>query len=102
MPHEDGEAYMPTVATLSLGSHCILDMYSQERVLLCSVYVPARSLIVLSGPMYTHALHGIDSRAADDAEALARCVNAPGGATQTRSRRVSITMRRVEKERRLL
>ncbi|KAJ3085066.1 Alpha-ketoglutarate-dependent dioxygenase alkB 6 [Quaeritorhiza haematococci] len=28
MPHEDGPAYWPTVATVSLGCHCLLDFYS--------------------------------------------------------------------------
>jgi alkylated DNA repair protein alkB homolog 6 len=32
MPHQDGSAYFPTVATLSLGSHTILDIYEYTEL----------------------------------------------------------------------
>lgn len=31
MPHEDGDAYAPVVATVTLGGHCVLDIYPQDQ-----------------------------------------------------------------------
>ncbi|KAI9737573.1 MAG: hypothetical protein M1834_009728 [Cirrosporium novae-zelandiae] len=64
MPHEDGAAYWPTVATVSLGAHIVLDVYAKgadgERgELRARILQERRSLLVTRGVMYTDFLHGI-------------------------------------------
>lgn len=64
MPHEDGAAYYPLVATVSLGAEIVLDLYEkgryedgrrpQHRIL-----QERRSLLVTTGKLYTDFLHGI-------------------------------------------
>jgi len=81
LPHEDGPLYFPTVTTISLGSHTMLDFYRKadgdnvdeganvdacheggtalERPYLTSVYVEPRSLLIVQDAAYTNCLHGI-------------------------------------------
>ena len=69
MPHVDGLLYYPTVTTISLGSHTLLDFYKpieendessqQEDRYVFSVYLEPRSLVVLKDDMYKTYLHGI-------------------------------------------
>lgn len=68
MPHVDGLLYYPTVTTISLGSHTLLDFYkplednderSQEERYVFSVFLEPRSLVVLQDDMYQVYLHGI-------------------------------------------
>ncbi|KAE8332065.1 hypothetical protein BDV39DRAFT_137321 [Aspergillus sergii] len=66
MPHEDGAAYYPLVATVSLGAPIVLDLYQkgqgldgedrrpQQRIL-----QERRSLLVTTKEIYTDYLHGI-------------------------------------------
>ena len=69
MPHEDGKSFYPVVSTLSLGSHTILDLYEYSDEVkndetaraikqdpLCSIFIPARSLFILTGDLYTECL----------------------------------------------
>ncbi|EEH05031.1 conserved hypothetical protein [Histoplasma capsulatum G186AR] len=79
MRHEDGPAYYPVVATVSLGAPIVLEMSeklvnhnhlrlegsertgaSQFRIL-----QERRSLLVTTGRLYTDYLHGIDERMMD-------------------------------------
>ncbi|KAF8310691.1 hypothetical protein DL93DRAFT_2149836 [Clavulina sp. PMI_390] len=88
MPHEDGPAYHPVVATISLGSHSVFHYYRyasdvESRSRSSSPDVPAmmdagstprpihpqpvlslllepRSLVITSDNLYTSHLHGID------------------------------------------
>lgn len=130
-PHEDGPAYFPTVTTLSLGSHTILDIfeyteqdhsegtaqsegaktYKTDPVF--SILIPRRSLFILRSDMYAKHLHGIAARTTDSLEELQKCVNWDdissrrsrwelGDETNDtnaweRTRRVSLTVRTVEK-----
>ncbi|KAL0994647.1 hypothetical protein UPYG_G00125310 [Umbra pygmaea] len=72
MPHEDGPLYHPTVTTISLGSHTLLDFYrpisaqeteeapqTEENRYLLSLLVQPRSLLILQDDMYQRLLHGI-------------------------------------------
>lgn len=68
LPHEDGPAYHPVVATVSLGSSAVLDLYvkgdtekSQSRVL-----QERRSLLITTGEMYYGCLHGISELEIDE------------------------------------
>lgn len=69
MPHEDGPAYFPTVTTLSLGSHTVLDLYryhAQESTEgegksidpepICSIFLPRRSLFIMRKDLYENCL----------------------------------------------
>ncbi|KAF8924665.1 Alpha-ketoglutarate-dependent dioxygenase alkB 6 [Dissophora ornata] len=90
MPHKDGPAYLPTVATVSLSSHCVLEFYKvseekesdgQEHATASSptitddhrsqepefsLLVQPRSLLVLKEDVYNKYMHGIREATADD------------------------------------
>ncbi|XP_057568534.1 alpha-ketoglutarate-dependent dioxygenase alkB homolog 6 isoform X2 [Hippopotamus amphibius kiboko] len=115
MPHEDGPLYYPTVSTISLGSHTMLDLYEPRQPEdddrteqprppprpATSLLLEPRSLLVLRGTAYTRLLHGIAAARVDalDAASLppnaAACPSAQPGARLVRGTRVSLTIRRV-------
>ncbi|XP_010630180.1 alpha-ketoglutarate-dependent dioxygenase alkB homolog 6 isoform X3 [Fukomys damarensis] len=114
-PHEDGPLYYPTVGTISLGSHTMLDLYKPRQPEdddateqprpppkpITSLLLEPCSLLVLRGTAYTHLLHGIAPAhldALDDASLpanAATCPSAQPGACLVRGTRVSLTIRRV-------
>ncbi|KAJ7203583.1 hypothetical protein GGX14DRAFT_523426 [Mycena pura] len=72
MPHEDGPAYFPVVATISLGSHCIFHYYqykpddtlpdggrSIDPTPVLSVLLEPRSVVISEHSLYTAHLHAI-------------------------------------------
>lgn len=81
MPHEDGGAYYPLVATVSLGANIVFDLYEKEkegcghkeeeekeednrtggegRRPRYRILQERRSLLVTTGRLYTDFLHGI-------------------------------------------
>lgn len=86
MPHEDGGSYHPLVATVSLGSNIVLDVYEKRLSPSPSSFSPSsdtgvsserhndrrppppphwrilqepRSLLITTGSAYTDLLHGI-------------------------------------------
>ncbi|KAH8422695.1 uncharacterized protein LDX57_000449 [Aspergillus melleus] len=78
MPHEDGAAYYPLVATVSLGASIVLDLYPkgqqrgrgddsdgdqrpQYRIL-----QERRSLLITRKKIYTEFLHGIAETSKDE------------------------------------
>ncbi|OKO93704.1 Alpha-ketoglutarate-dependent dioxygenase alkB -like protein [Penicillium subrubescens] len=88
MPHEDGPAYYPLVATVSLGAAIVLDIYEKDkekddggaekekegkaepeadylRSPRFRILQERRSLLVTRGKMYTDFLHGIAERVVD-------------------------------------
>lgn len=114
-PHEDGPLYYPTVSTISLGSHTMLDLCEPRQPKdddpteqprtppgpATSLLLEPRSLLVLRGTAYTRLLHGIAAARVDalDAASLppnaAACPSARPGARLVRGTRVSLTIRRV-------
>lgn len=69
-PHEDGGAYAPIVATISLGAPIVLDIFpkpAEGGVLQRNsrpqwrILQEERSLLVSTGEMYTKYLHGIEA-----------------------------------------
>ncbi|XP_044787171.1 alpha-ketoglutarate-dependent dioxygenase alkB homolog 6 isoform X3 [Bubalus kerabau] len=114
-PHEDGPLYYPTVSTISLGSHTVLDLYEPRQSEddnpteqprppprpATSLLLEPRSLLVLRGTAYTRLLHGIAAASVDALEAAslppnaAACPSAQPGARLVRGIRVSLTIRRV-------
>lgn len=106
MPHEDGAAYAPLTATVSLGSHAVLDVYEKGgegrrwRVL-----QEGRSLLVTRGRGYEETLHGIAEVGVDEGLGVGTVANwemlgEPGlfeGGRKERGERVSLTCRDVVK-----
>lgn len=97
MPHEDGPAYHPVVATISLGSHSVFHYYqyntadtsmdnpslhSRERGRtidpnpILSVVLERRSLVISRGTMYTSHLHGIQE-ISEDCVSASNCTSPP-------------------------
>ncbi|KAJ8348322.1 hypothetical protein SKAU_G00269110 [Synaphobranchus kaupii] len=112
MPHEDGPLYYPTISTISLGSHTVLDFYrpisssqtdvaqTEESRYLLSLLVRPRSLLVLQNEMYQNVLHGIQGVVQDtltDRVANLSLASASAGDSLTRGTRVSLTIRHVPK-----
>ena len=77
-PHEDGPAYHPVVATISLGSHAIFHYYQYQdnlesgytidRTPVLSLLLERRSVVITTSSLYTDHLHGIEERDEDDLE----------------------------------
>ncbi|KAJ6554457.1 hypothetical protein B0H19DRAFT_1220501 [Mycena capillaripes] len=72
MPHEDGPAYFPVVATISLGSHCVFHYYqykpdaegetggrSIEPTPVLSILLEPRSVVISEHALYSSHLHAI-------------------------------------------
>ncbi|XP_015282151.1 PREDICTED: alpha-ketoglutarate-dependent dioxygenase alkB homolog 6 [Gekko japonicus] len=118
MPHEDGPLYFPTVTTINLGSHVLLDFYhpvgrgqqtegeqgpapqSEEDRHLLSLLLKSRSLLVLREDMYLRYLHGIRFVTEDTVTEKVANLDACGselGDTLRRGTRVSLTIRHVPK-----
>ncbi|XP_016084610.1 alpha-ketoglutarate-dependent dioxygenase alkB homolog 6 isoform X2 [Sinocyclocheilus grahami] len=112
MPHEDGPQYHPTVTTISLGSHTLLDFYkpvcqtqseipqTEERRYMLSLFVQRRSLLILQDDMYKLYLHGIQGVCEDILSEHVVNLSSTGaqvGDMLPRSTRVSLTIRNVPK-----
>ncbi len=106
MAHEDGPAYAGYAAILSLGSSCVFDFVSRDRLVLAQVYLPVGSLLIFSDFAYSDALHQYSFSKTDQMHARVfnrEVVLEPtlGGSvlrdddTLHRGRRISITMRQV-------
>jgi alkylated DNA repair protein alkB family protein 6 len=114
MPHEDGAAYSPVVATISLGAPIVLDIYSKhtegedgEVEVKHRILQEPGSLLVTTGEAYTGLLHGISPISKDEnlfAETVAnwgllgdnRRFELVGGVSE-RDTRISLTYRDVLK-----
>ena len=80
MPHEDGAAYSPVVATISLGTPIVLDIYSKRSekqdgtdgdespnlVASHRIFQEPGSLLVTTGEAYVNLLHGISPTTKDE------------------------------------
>ena len=110
MAHLDGAMFHPTISTISLGSHTVLNFYREldtdmtgpgglEDRLVTSVLVRPRSLLVLRDDMYTKYLHGIEEThedvISDKICNLNDCDSV--GKTLPRTTRISLTIRHVPK-----
>ncbi len=70
-PHKDGCVYHPTVATITLGAHAVLDLSRKEvgegkGEYVGSLLQTPRSCLVTSGVVYTDYLHGIEAKDFDE------------------------------------
>jgi len=88
MPHEDGDAYAPVVATVTVGAVGVLDVYGKgvegdggERETgkkegpRWRIVQEPRSLLVTGGELYTGYLHGIREVVVDEGLDEERVVN---------------------------
>ncbi len=113
LPHEDGNAYYPVVATVSLGAAIVLDVYAKgpeaAKEPIWRVLQERRSLLITAGKMYTDHLHGIQGVDVDEEVGESGVVNwdlvgnkeAFRERRNVRGTRVSLTFRDVGKVKRL-
>ncbi|KAF2772974.1 calpain [Teratosphaeria nubilosa] len=119
MPHEDGAAYHPVVATVSLGSSLVLDITTKHSSVSTDgqngsqarqtwrVLQEPRSLLVTTGQAYTDTFHGIAEITEDKDLGSATIANwnqlgdkqyfEDNGGRNIRSTRISLTYRDVKK-----
>lgn len=106
--HEDGDAYYPVVATVSLGSHIVLDVKQKGGDTIVDrwrILQERRSLLITSGTLYTEFLHGISELEIDEDLARESIVNwdllgdedAYLTGWASREKRISLTFRDVKK-----
>ncbi|XP_053630212.1 alpha-ketoglutarate-dependent dioxygenase alkB homolog 6 isoform X2 [Cherax quadricarinatus] len=113
MPHVDGPMFYPTITTINIGSHSVLEFYTplqlheemeQSRSLsmrnIGSLLLEPRSLLILKEDMYTSYLHGISQVTQDtvtqDMFNFEQCTPMLGDVL-TRGKRISLTIRHVPK-----
>ena len=73
LPHEDGGAYYPVVATISLGSSIVLDIYDKkldlngkrQDVPRWRILQEPRSALIMTEDLYKTYLHGISETNVD-------------------------------------
>lgn len=88
-PHIDCEpCFHDTIASLSLGSSCVMDFTHKQNGIKISKWLPARSLLILSGEARYDWKHAIAARKSDRAQ----------GRKIDRMRRLSVTFRNVRLE----
>lgn len=115
MPHEDGDAYHPVVATVSLGANIVLEVMEKKtqdnggKRRTWKILQEPGSLLLTTGMAYTETLHGIAEVEVDEGleagsvanwELLseeARKVVEGNGGTNLRAERISLTFRDVKK-----
>jgi alkylated DNA repair protein alkB family protein 6 len=126
LPHQDGDAYYPAVAIVSLGCDAVMrfaprrddveegkgneseeNESGQSSCRSFGVFLPRRSLLVFDGALYERYLHGIDATREDviDATVANRGEFAPATTELSLRRekvRVSLTFRNVRVVRRAL
>lgn len=77
LPHTDGAVYKNITVTLSLSSHTILILTPPPDSTLepLSIFLPPRSLLILSGELYDNWLHSIEPLEFDTMDSLKACIN---------------------------
>ena len=111
-PHEDGGAYHPVVATISLGSHIVFDVRPKPGDKVSDgwrILQEPKSLLITTGDLYMQYLHGIEEVEVDQSLDRENVVNwdllgSPEnflGGQASREKRISLTYRDVKKVRRL-
>ena len=113
-PHLDGNLFHPIIATISLGSHTVLNYYeplndpnqacsSLESRLKFKVFVPQRSLLLVKDQMFHYYLHGIEELLTDcDTNLIIPpCCQQQDSIPLQRKTRVSLTIRHVPNTKRI-
>ncbi|CAH1175839.1 unnamed protein product [Phaedon cochleariae] len=105
MPHSDGPLFYPTIATITCGSHTVLEFSKndEKREKICDLMLESCSLVIIKDDMYSKYLHSISERVEDK---ISDCVNIDNNYNNCRidtsdvlkrSTRVSLTIRSVHK-----
>lgn len=120
MPHFDGPIYAPTIATISLQSHTVLNFYdplasedNEENIkplkerLKFGILVEPRSLLVLKKDLYEKYLHGIEEVESDvlNEKVLRLSQDArlmKDNSVLERKTRISLTVRQVKKRSKMM
>ena len=119
MPHEDGDAYYPVVATVSLGGSLVLDVTEKRKtdgdvatedpkeLKRWRILQEPRSLLLTTGSAYTDTLHGIAETTEDSNLGPGKVANwsllgdreaiEANGGCNARTDRISLTYRDVKK-----
>ncbi|GMT08209.1 hypothetical protein PENTCL1PPCAC_30383 [Pristionchus entomophagus] len=107
MAHTDGPAFLPLITTVSLGSHTILDLYDPLDVKSVSkscidrrrggLLLERRSLVLITQDVYDGMLHGINEETKDVVDESIWNGDGRRGEVIQRDRRVSLTLRIVDK-----
>ncbi|XP_050677960.1 alpha-ketoglutarate-dependent dioxygenase alkB homolog 6 [Leptidea sinapis] len=107
LPHLDGSLFYPTIVTISLASHIVLNFFEPDNddsrlKLVFSFLLEPRSLLVLQDKLFEHYLHGIAEVGSDliddNLMNLSLCSDKyVKGLTVSRDTRVSLTIRHVPK-----
>eukprot|EP00088_Acartia_fossae_P068720 TRINITY_DN8776_c0_g1_i14.p1 TRINITY_DN8776_c0_g1~~TRINITY_DN8776_c0_g1_i14.p1 ORF type:complete len:245 (+),score=12.06 TRINITY_DN8776_c0_g1_i14:33-767(+) len=114
MPHLDGDLFYPTITTISIGSHTVINFYEPETDLsttcrswddrrTLSLYIEPRSLLILQDTMYNTLLHGIQEISSDPSPTVKEYPNlkdrnfCDGSELSERGTRYSLTIRHVPK-----
>lgn len=104
MPHTDGPLFYPTIATISCGSHTILEFLenNESRKKVCDILLEPLSLVIIKDDLYSKYLHSIYERKID--KLTEDCINISFtgdkrlvGDILERNTRVSVTIRNVPK-----
>ena len=107
-PHEDGDAYFPLVATVTLVSHCVYNLLDKQRNKIVSLLQEPRSCLITKSSAYTNYLHGIAETVQDiglNSETIANWHMLSDDYkhdTLQRGTRISLTYRDVIKQKMLL
>ena len=106
MPHVDGPLFTPLIATLNLGSSCLLKFQTRDSDTdhlkdEFSLFLEEGSVLVQTGEVYERFLHGIEEVEEDlvseDVANLGLCHGVCLGDVVKRGTRVSLTIRSVPK-----
>lgn len=106
LSHFDGSLFYPTISTISVGSHTVIefnkpmnrDDESCKIVKEFKLFIAPRSLLILKDDLYTQYMHAISEIEEDDlSDVLLK--NSPENSQQKikRSTRFSLTIRHVPK-----
>ncbi|KAF8763995.1 Alpha-ketoglutarate-dependent dioxygenase like protein [Argiope bruennichi] len=112
LPHEDGPLFYPTIATINLGSHTVLDYYekpcssenseSEHQIENChyvgSLLLERCSLLLVKDDLYTKYLHGIKEITTDVIDENIKNLsmsNIENANELKRQSRISLTIRHV-------
>ena len=106
MPHVDGPLFTPLIATINLGSSCILKFQTRDTETdrleeQFSLFLEEGSLLVQTDEVYERFLHCIEEVKedviTDKVANLALCSRVSVGDVVRRDTRVSLTIRNVPK-----
>lgn len=108
MPHLDGSLFYPTITTISVGSHTVLNFLepSEDKTIntipLFSFLLEPRSLLILQDKLFSHYLHCIEEVKEDLLDDsiinLNKCSDQfDKNSTIHRDTRISLTIRHVPK-----